>query len=245
VVKNARAKSSKRGFYAALAIVAVAGGAAIYAVAQQSREDRVERVAPVAAGEAKGQLLGDPNAPVQIVEFADFECPGCAQFAIVTEPDVRKRIVEAGLASFRFYDFPLDMHPNAVKAHMAAACAADQGKFWEMHDLIFAGQNDWNTRATRNPKGVLEGYARQLGLDGDKWEDCYDNNRHAAAIEANKQEGIRRQVGSTPTFFIGDRKVADVVPYDELKAYVDSARAAAGAATPAPAPATPAPGSGR
>jgi hypothetical protein len=167
VVKNARAKSSKRGFYAALAIVAGGGRRGpSTAVAQQSREDRVERVAPVAAGEAKGQLLGDPNAPVQIVEFADFECRGCAQFAIGHRADVRTRIVTAGLASFRFYDFPLEIHPNSPKAHMAAACAADQGKFWEMHDRVFAGQNDWNTRATRNPKGVFEGYAREIGLDG-------------------------------------------------------------------------------
>jgi protein-disulfide isomerase len=242
VVKTARGRSTRRGFYAALAIVAVAGGAAIYGIAQQSKRDSVERVAPVAAGEAKGQLRGDPNAPVQIVEFADFECPGCGQFATVTEPDIRTRIVDAGLASFRFYDFPLDIHRNTVKAHMAAACAADQGKFWEMHDRIFAGQNEWNGQATRNPKSVLEGYARELGLDGDKWEDCYDNDRHAAEIEANKQEGIRRQVGSTPTFFIGDRKISGAVPYDEIKAYVDSARAAA---TAAATPAKPAPDSAR
>ena len=228
MVKNARAKSSRRGFYAALAVVAVAGGAAIYGVAQQSKQNRVERVAPVAAGTAKGQILGDPNAPVQIIEFADFECPGCGQFATVTEPDIRTRIVNAGLASFHFYDFPLEMHPNAVKAHMAAACAADQGKFWEMHDRIFEGQNDWNTFAERNPKGIFEGYARTLGLNMSTWEECYDSNRHAAAIQANKREGERRGVGSTPTFFIGDRKISGARPYDELKAYVDSARAAAG-----------------
>jgi predicted DsbA family dithiol-disulfide isomerase len=91
----------------------------------------------------------------------------------------------------------------------------------------------------------LEGYAREIGLDGGKWEDCYDNNRHAGTIEANKQEGIRRQVGSTPTFFIGDRKISGAVPYDEIKAFVDSARAAAGVATAAPAAATPAPDSAR
>ena len=242
VVKNARARSSKRGFYVALAVVAVAGGAAIYTMAERSREASVSTVDPsLPPAQAMGQLRGDANAPVQIIEFADFECPGCAQFASVTEPDVRKRLVDAGLASFRFYDFPLDQHRNSVSASMAAACAADQGKFWEMHDKVFEGQNDWNTFASRNPKGIFEGYAREIGLNTDAWEECYDSNRHRGAIEANKQEGIRRQVRSTPTFFIGNRKIEGPRPYDELKAYVDSARAAAGvagapAAAPAPTP---------
>jgi protein-disulfide isomerase len=229
VVKNARARSSKRGFYVALAVVAVAGSAIIYSLMERSREASVSTVDPnLPPVEAQGQLLGDPNAPVQIIEFADFECPGCAQFAAVTEPDVRKRIVEAGLASFRFYDFPLEQHRNSVPASMAAACAGDQGKFWEMHDRIFEGQNDWNTFAARNPKGIFEGYAQGLGLNMATWEECYDSNRHAATIQANKREGERRQVRSTPTFFIGDRKIEGPRPYDELKAYVDSARAAAG-----------------
>ena len=240
MVRNARASKSKRGFYAALAVVALGGGAVIYSIA--SKPPAVTRVDPVApAGEAVGHLRGDPNAPVQILEFADFECPGCAQFATVTEPDVRQRIVDAGLASFRFFDFPLEIHPNSRKAHLTAACAGDQNKFWEMHDRVFAGQNEWNTQTTRNPKGVFEGYARELGLDAAKFEDCYDNDRHAAAIEANRQEGIRRGVRSTPTFFVGDRKIESVIPYDALKAIIDSVRATTPAAAPA-VPAAPAPG---
>ena len=228
MVRNARARSSKRGFYVALAVVAIAGGAIIYSLMERSRAASVTTIDPnLPPVEAKGQVLGDPNAPVQIIEFADFECPGCAQFAVVTEPDVRTRIVQAGLASFRFYDFPLDIHPNSIKASMAAACAADQNKFWEMHDRVFEGQNDWNAQATRNPKKVFQGYAQALGLNMGTWEDCYDNDRHAASIQANKREGERRQIRSTPTFIIGDRMITGARPYDEIKAIVDSARAAA------------------
>ena len=230
MVRNARSRSSKRGFYVALAVVAVAGGGIIYSMMERSREQSVSIVDPnLPPVAAAGRVLGDTNAPVQIIEFADFECPGCAQFASVTEPDVRKRIVEAGLASFHFYDFPLEIHPNSMKASMAAACAADQNKFWEMHDRIFEGQNDWNGLATRNPKGVFKEYATALGLNVATWEECYDSNRHAAKIQANRREGERRGVGSTPTFIIGDRKISGARPYDELKAYVDSARASAGA----------------
>jgi protein-disulfide isomerase len=186
--------------------------------------------------------MGRPDAPVKIIEFADFECPGCAQFATVTEPDVRKRLVESGEASFRFYDYPLDMHQNSYPASHAAACAEEQGKFWEMHDRIFAGQNEWSTYATSNPKGVFKGYAQQLGLDVAKWEGCVDAKRYLSKIDANRAEGDRRQIRGTPTIYVNDRE-ASAHGYDQIKALVDSAKAdiaARGAvATPPAGPAAP------
>jgi protein-disulfide isomerase len=114
---------------------------------------------------------------VKIIEFADFECPGCGNFATVTEPDVRKRIIEPGLANMTFYDFPLPQHKNSRAAHNAAACAADQGKFWEMHDRLFNSQDQWNTQATDNPKPFFEKYASDMGLDAKTWEDSKRKDR--------------------------------------------------------------------
>jgi protein-disulfide isomerase len=196
-------------------------------------------VDPSAPGSAsQGYTMGNPDAPVHIIEFADFECPGCAQFATVTEPDVRSRIVNAGLARFTFYDFPLPQHRNSQPAHNAAACADDQGKFWEMHDRIFMGQNQWNTQAASNPRPFFEQYAADVGLNVGVWRTCYDQRKYQGRIMANLAEGEKRRVGSTPTFIIGDKMYPGALPYDVLKAAVDSAVAAAGAA--APAPATPA-----
>ena len=178
---------------------------------------------PATSGPAQGYTLGNPDAPVQIIEFADFECPGCAQFATVTEPDVRKRIVEAGLASFTFYDFPLPQHRNSMAAHNAAACANDQGRFWQMHDRIFLGQDQWNTQSASNPKPFFEQYAAEVGLNVAVWETCFDARKHQGRILANAAEGERRKVGSTPTFIIGNRLYPGAVPYDFLKALVDSA----------------------
>jgi len=174
---------------------------------------------------AKGYTMGRPDAPVQILEFADFECPACGNYSVVTEPDVRKRIIEPGLARVTYYDFPLPQHKNTLVASEAAACANDQGKFWEMHDRLFQGQTDWNTEATSDPVSVMQGYAKALGLDADKWRACVDARTHEREILANKAEGERRQVNQTPTFVIGNRMVPGSLTDDQIKAYVDSARA--------------------
>lgn len=239
-VRNASTRPT--GFYYILGAIAVVG-ASILAwtlLRKPAAPAGVEAVAGAApGGAARGYTLGNPDAPVQIIEFADFECPGCAQFATVTEPDVRSRIVEAGLASFTFYDFPLTQHKNSPAAHNAAACADDQGRFWQMHDRIFLGQDQWNTQAASNPKPFFEQYARDVGLNVSVWETCYDQRKHQGRIMANVAEGERRRVSSTPTFIIGDKMYPGAVPYDFLKRVVDSAVAAAPAAPPAgAAPAT-------
>jgi protein-disulfide isomerase len=235
--------SSTRTFYIALGVIAIIGVALIARTASHAK--RAHRAIDVAVTPAKaeGHLLGNPNAPVQILEFADFECPACGQFATITEPDVRKRIVDAGLASYRYFDFPLSQHKNTMPASNAAACAGDQGKFWEMHDKLFYGRPDWNGEATDDPVKVFTRYAKEIGLDVPAWSKCMDDQRHIPQILGNRQEGIRRKVQETPTFVIGGKQVAGAISYDEMKAYVDSAAKQAGApaapvaGTPASAPA--------
>ena len=235
VVKARPRRASLRPFYVALAAVAVLGTGALVWVSQQKKGPTAYALDPNAPPpKAEGYLLGRETAPVQITEFADFECPACGRFATVTEPDVRKRIIEPGLASLRFYDFPLPMHKNTWAASMAAACAADQGKFWEMHDRIFAGQFEWNGEATGNPKPLFVRYARELGLNPGAWESCFDQQRHLARIQGNKAEAERRGIGQTPTFIIGNKAYAGALTYDEMRAIVDSvARRQGGASAPA------------
>jgi protein-disulfide isomerase len=182
---------------------------------------------------AKGYSVGRPDAPVHIVEFADFECPACANYSVVTEPDVRRRIIDSGFAQVTYYDFPLPQHKNTRVASEAAACANDQGKFWEMHDKLFQGQTDWNGEATGNPTQVMKRFAQDLGIDVPRWQQCVDQRSHDRDIEANRAEGERRHVMETPTFVIGNRMIPGAVTYDEMRAYVDSARGAAGPRTTA------------
>lgn len=230
MVKGSKA-ASRRNFYLLLGAAGLAGIALIYWLAIRPKETvAVPAITGVPAAESKPYVRGSASAPVEIVEFADFQCPACENYATITEPDVMKRIVDAGLARYVFYDFPLQMHPNAWPASHAAACADDQGKFWEMHDAIFREQPNWSPE--RNPKGTFERLAREIGLDVAAWETCYDERRHQRRIAANLAEGERRGVNSTPTFFIGGRKIPGVLNYDQIRAWVDSATRQA-AATPA------------
>jgi protein-disulfide isomerase len=224
VRKNASTRPT--GFYYVLALIAVVGASILgYSLLRKpaGAVGTEVKIDPATAGPSEGYTLGKADAPVKIIEFADFECPGCGNFATVTEPDVRARIIQPGLASLTFYDYPLPQHKNSRGAHNAAACAADQGKFWEMHDRLFATQDQWNTQATDNPKPFFEKYASDIGLDAKTFESCFDSRKHERRITANQAEGDRRGVNQTPTFIVGDKAYPGSIPYDALKAIVDSA----------------------
>jgi protein-disulfide isomerase len=239
VVKKS-AKKRQGSFFAILGLVAaVLAVFIIYQVSKPKPPDATAVDPSIPLPKAEGYLLGREDAPVQVVAFTDFECPACGQFFVLTEPDVKQRLVDTGEISYRFIDFPLPGHRNTWPASHAAACANEQGKFWQMHDMLFQGQDQWNGEATSRPKGVFEGYAKTIGLDVAKWEECFDTQKFLRNIQANRAEAERRRVGSTPSFLIGNRLVAGSISFDTFKAYVDSAKASAPAATPVPAPGPP------
>jgi protein-disulfide isomerase len=223
-----------------LGLIALVGVAALgYVVTKPKASSTVRDVADTTnAGPSQGYLIGKVDAPVKIMEFADFECPSCAGFATVTEPDVRSRIIDAGLANLTYYDFPLNMHKNTLAASNAAACADEQGKFWPMHDRIFQTQDEWNGEATDAPKAFFKRYAGEVGLDVARWEKCFDARKFQPRINANLADGLRRGVNSTPTFVIANKLYPGMRSYDELKRLVDSL----GKAAPASASSTPAAG---
>ncbi len=226
MAQKSRQKANGKRFAAVLIVIAVVGVAAIGYVLTNNSSANVRTVDPsIPVGKAEGYLIGRADAPVQVIEFADFECPACGDFANITEPDVRARLINTGIMAIHFYDYPLPMHKNTWPASNAAACANDQGKFVEYHDRLFAGQNEWNGETTSNPKKIFKGYATQLGLDVAKWESCFDSQTHLSTIKGNAAEAQRRGVTSTPTFVIGDKMVGNVT-YDQFKKFVDDAAAA-------------------
>jgi protein-disulfide isomerase len=152
--------------------------------------------------------MGSPNAPVRIEEFGDFECPPCGMF----HPILKQMKQEFGeQLQITFREFPLTQnHPHALPAASAAEAAGMQGKFWEMHGLIFDHQKDWKGEFDVRP--IFEGYAKQIGLDVERFKRDVESDRVEQRIFLDGKRGHSMGVNSTPTVFINGREV----PFEEL-----------------------------
>ena len=217
----AAAPGGMKGFYLALAAVAVIGaGILVYQVTKPAVSIPANvAVLPADTAGFRGYVIGSDSAPVEIVEFGDYQCPGCASFDIVTFPDVKDRLVATGKARFVYRDFPLDnIHQHARLAAHAAACADEQGKYWQMHQLLFQGQPDWSRG---NAERVIRGYAEAASLDMARYGECMESARYAGRIQASYEEGVALGVGGTPQFLIGGR-IYDGMGYDAMRKLVDS-----------------------
>lgn len=161
----------------------------------------------------KGFVRGEKNAAVTIVEFSDFQCPFC-KAATATMHQVMAQY--AGKVRWVFRDFPIaSLHPLANKAHEAARCAAEQGKFWEYHDLLFQ-------RSPQLAPAELKQYARGLKLDGDAFDRCLEAGKYQPAVAADLEEGQRLGVSGTPAFFINGRLLAGAQPATAFQQIIDS-----------------------
>ncbi|MGH7619172.1 MAG: DsbA family protein [Gemmatimonadaceae bacterium] len=174
-----------------------------------------------------GYTLGNAKATLEVTEFGDFECPACGNFATLTEPDIRKKYVSTGKVLWRFVDFPLSGHRNTWNASRAAACADEQGKFWEYHDALYQTQDQWNGEATSNPDKYLKQLGKQLGLNAGQFDQCVDTKKTQAKIQAHLALGNGRKISQTPTFVIGDQQVPGALNYDEFAKMIDVALAKA------------------
>lgn len=169
-----------------------------------------------------GWVAGSDSAPVEVEEYADFQCPACKQFAVMTLTDVMDRLVRTGQVRWRFRDFPIvSLHPNAMAAHEAAACAGEQGKFWEIHDQLYYNQPQWEF--SRNAPRQFRGFAERVGVDLRKYDECLSTHRYAGRIQASVQQGQARGVSSTPTLIVGGMLITGAVAYDSMKVLIQKA----------------------
>src|SRR5574341_1503271 len=151
-----------------------------------------------------GALKGSEDAEVTIIEFSDFECPFCGRFYSQTLPQILRDYVDTGKVNLIFKDFPLPFHPSATKAAIAAECAKEQGKFWEMHDKIFDGQQSWANQGPSISVPLFKQYAKDLGLNS-KFDSCLDSDKYAKEVQEDTAEA-GSYVSGTPSFFIGNQK---------------------------------------
>jgi protein-disulfide isomerase len=181
---------------------------------------------------AKGMELGSPTAPVQLHEYADFQCPACQQFSTFIHPLINQNLIDTGLVRMVRYDFPLiAAHPHAFLAARAARCAADQGKYWEYHDVLYARQATWS--AVRSAIGAFGDYSEMVGMDRKSFDQCLHSDQHADEVTRNLRLGEALGVTGTPSFLVNGQR-ASFGSYAELEALVMQI---AGRLPTAPAPA--------
>jgi protein-disulfide isomerase len=211
-------------FYLALGLLALAGGGLLlYAARRQSTPaNRGDGAVPALAADGfQGYTMGSDSAAVEVVEYADFECPACAQFATIQMPTVRAQLITTGRVRWRFRDFPLPSHRYSRFAAHAAQCAGEQDRFWEMHDELYT-DHSW-AQTGRDPSRLFREMARRVGLDLERYQSCLDSGRYDGRIEASRQEGDARGVNGTPTFFVNGRLLnTRSWGSDVFKAVVDS-----------------------
>jgi protein-disulfide isomerase len=169
---------------------------------------------------------GDKKAKVMLIEFADYQCPYCADYFRETEPQIVHDYIKTGKVKYIFWDFPLKSHKEAFKAAEATRCAHDQGKYWEMHDRLFANQYSLGPRD-------LPQHAQAIGLNLQSFQSCLDNETHAAGIRNNMDEARKVGVKVTPSFFLGvvepnnrevkvQIKLIGAEPYKSFKEAIDA-----------------------
>lgn len=163
---------------------------------------------------------GPVDAALTLVEYSDFQCPACAAY----QPLLTKLFADSDLAGklrmvYRY--FPLtNIHKNATLAAQTAQAAALQGKFWEMHDLLFANQDVWENLSDTAARGVFTEYARQIGLNMATYATNIDSALVKQFIQSQYVGGISSGVNSTPSFFINGARMAQPGSYEELKRFV-------------------------
>ena len=152
-------------------------------------------------------VKGNPDAPVTVVEFSDFQCPFCARFFEQTLPLIEENYIDTGKIKFVYKDLPLDnLHPNARSAHIAAECADEEGKFWEYHDVLFQKQAVWQRLASSDLDITLSQFAVDLGMQAASFESCMESQDIADEVNQDTLEAARYGTTGTPTFFIGTEK---------------------------------------
>ena len=156
--------------------------------------------------------MGDPDAPVVIIEYTDFQCPYCSRHYEETFSQIKENFVDEGLVYYIFKDFPLtNIHPQAVKAAEAARCAGDQDSYLQMHGRLFAAQGEWSGQPDASEMFI--GYAEELGLDSEKFRSCLESGQFEAAVMADLEEGSQLGVNGTPAFFINGHSMSGAQPF--------------------------------
>lgn len=151
-----------------------------------------------------GRVMGDPAAPVKVIEWGDYQCPYCGAFARDVQPLLVDNYVKTGKVSFEYRDFAF-LGPESVLAAEAADCAMDQGKFWQFHNTLFDSQGAENSSAFSVPR--LNEMATEMGLNTSQFSQCLTSGSHRQEVIAMRQDGIESGINSTPSLIVNGMKI--------------------------------------
>jgi protein-disulfide isomerase len=217
--KKAPSKKAKRRSSSVLLLAVIAAvilvAAGVIVLAARANQKPIEVTNRV--GEGTG--WGPADAAVQIVQYSDYGCTYCKQFAQSTGEQLRATYESTGKVRFEAKNFIIEGQ-NSANAANAAECAADQGKFWDYHDVLFQVQG---TSANPFTKALLKQYATQLGLDTVKFDRCVDADQHLEKVYQDSSEGQAKGVNATPTFFINGQKIEGAQPFTVFQTAVEAA----------------------
>ncbi|MDH3276963.1 MAG: DsbA family protein [Nitrosopumilus sp.] len=173
-------------------------------------------------------IRGDPNAPITIVEFSDFQCPFCARFHVQTLPFLLEDYIDTGKVNLVYRDFPIQsIHPNALPAAVAAECANEQGKYWEYHDTLFEKQSGWSRLDSNAVIATFSQYATDIGLEQQQFDSCLETGKYLEEVQGDLSDGRAYDITGTPGFFIGNDqigfvKLSGAQPFDAFQRIIDA-----------------------
>jgi protein-disulfide isomerase len=182
-------------------------------------------VPPITSAD-QAESEGNPNAKVSLIEYGDYECPACGQYA----PLVKQLIAAySNQVEFVFRNFPLySIHPDASIGAQAAEAAALQGKFWQMHDMLYANQSQWSTvDPTKVVAEYLNGYASSIGLNVTQFDADLGSSQVLNKIQTDVNGGTAAQIDHTPTFFVNLTQIPNPTSYSDFQNVLNAALAAA------------------
>lgn len=173
----------------------------------KDKDKKGDPLKPVKVTDYGDPVMGPVDAPIQIYEFSDYACPFCEQASLVIK---KMMVLYKGKIRWVYKDFPVEeIHPGSVNAAIASQCAADHGKFLQMHDKLFANQGIYDDAS-------IASYALSIGLDLVVFRDCYGGGKYINEVNSDLREGVILGVNSTPTWFINGYKVEGYIPEKQM-----------------------------
>jgi protein-disulfide isomerase len=168
-----------------------------------------------------GRIRGSSTAPIWLVEVSDFQCPYCKRWHDETFAALDKEYVQTGKVRLAYLNHPIpSLHPNARAASEAAMCASVQGKFWELHTSLFVTQDKW--AKLPNPAPLFDSLATAAGVNAAAWRSCVSSHATMPLIDADNERTTASGVESTPTFFVGTRKILGAYPVDTFRVVLNA-----------------------